>query len=66
MRQPPYGNMEEGRKRKKKSNQAEWKKKRNEKLREKGKEYLGYSRSREGRVKQDSIRPERSMGEAFL
>ncbi|KAJ8914119.1 hypothetical protein NQ315_016194, partial [Exocentrus adspersus] len=48
LEQPMYGNMEEGRKRKKKPNQAEWKKKRNEKLREKGKEYLGYSRSRDG------------------
>lgn len=64
LEQPMYGNMEEGRKRKKKAIQEQWKKKRNEKLREKGKEYFGYSRSRNGSVKQDSMRPERNMGQA--
>lgn len=60
--QPVFGNMEEGRKRRKKAIQSEWKKYKNEKLREKGKEYLGYSRSKDGKVKQDSKRPERKMG----
>lgn len=57
-----YGNMNHGRKRSKNSNPENWKKKKAQKMRMYGQAYLDYTRSREGKIKQDKMRSARKLG----
>ncbi|CAH1973133.1 unnamed protein product [Acanthoscelides obtectus] len=58
-----HGYMNEGRKRKHKSDQNEWKKIKNQKLRMEGKQYLGYTKPRNQTMKQNKIREARSLNQ---
>lgn len=61
-----YGNMTEGRKRQKIANKNNWKRIKNERLRMKGEEYLGFSRDKNKNFKQNVIRPSRQIGERCM
>lgn len=57
-----WGDINEGRKRKKVANKSEWKRVKNQKLRMKGQEYLGFSRDKSKTFKQSTIRSARRLG----
>lgn len=59
-----HGNQNDGRKRKLKANPKTWKKIKNQKLRMLGQEYLGYTKPKNTKLKQDKIRPARKLGSA--
>lgn len=56
-----YGNPNEGRKRQRNSDPNNWKKNKNKKLRMQGEEYLGYSKPRNMKLKQNIVRPARRL-----
>lgn len=56
-----YGDMNEGRKRRHRPSQSEWKKNKNKKLRMEGKEYLGYTKPKGQVMKQNQVRETRSL-----
>lgn len=56
-----YGNMNEGRKRRHRADKNKWKKNENKKLRMEGKQYLGFTKRKGETMKQNEIRPPRSM-----
>lgn len=57
-----YGDMSDGRRRKKKADPKQWKKNLNKRLRMEGRAYLGYDAPRGEKVQHNKNRPERSMG----
>lgn len=57
-----YGDMNIGTRRRRKADKKLWKKNLNKRLRMEGKPYLGYSRPRGGKMKQNKHREERLMG----
>nr|CAI5866567.1 unnamed protein product [Callosobruchus analis] len=56
-----YGDMSEGRKRKHKADPNKWKKIKNQNLRMEGKQYLGYTKPKNKKMKQNQIRAARSL-----
>nr|CAI5834545.1 unnamed protein product [Callosobruchus analis] len=56
-----YGDMSEGRKRKHKADPNKWKKIKNQNLRMEGKQYLGYTKPKNKKIKQNQIRAARSL-----
>lgn len=59
-----YGDLDEGRKRRKNAKPSEWAKNKAKEKRMKGEEYLGYRRPRGESVKHDTIRSARELGAA--
>lgn len=57
-----FGDMKEGRNRRKKPCIEEWRRNKSKKLRMNGEEYLGFTRAADGKVFQNKIRPARKMG----
>lgn len=57
-----WGDINDGRKRKKLADKSEWKRVKNEKLRMKGKEYLGFSRDKNKTFKHSTPRSARTLG----
>ncbi|CAK1593378.1 unnamed protein product [Parnassius mnemosyne] len=58
-----HGNTNEGRKRQIKGDSNNWRKIKNKKLRMLGQEYLGYSKPKNGKLKQDRVRTARQLGD---
>ncbi|XP_022829230.1 uncharacterized protein LOC111358350 [Spodoptera litura] len=58
-----HGNPNEGRKRLANRDPGNWKKLKNKKLRMLGEEYLGYTKPKDRKLKQDKIRPARKLGD---
>nr|CAI5858394.1 unnamed protein product [Callosobruchus analis] len=56
-----YGDMSEGRKRKHKADPNKWKKIKKQNLRMEGKQYLGYTKPKNKKMKQNQIRAARSL-----
>lgn len=58
-----YGDVNEGRKRRKVRNMNEWKKNKNKRLRMEGKEYLGFTKARGRKMEHNKTRPCKQIGE---
>lgn len=61
-----YGNVNEGRKRRHIARKEEWKKLKAQKQRMRGEEYLGYSKPRNEKMRQDRTRSAKQLGEACI